>query len=75
MIQIAIFEDVQVRTLQYLDSIFKWDNLEKVKFYKGLPEILALMPKRIKIDRVMSELANEFVQPDMVPFVLPNYLL
>lgn len=73
--KLNIFEDVQVRTLQYLDSLFKWDNLEKVKFYKGLPEILEILPKRIKIDRVMDELAKEFVQPDMVPFVLPNYLL
>lgn len=46
-----------------------------VKFYKGLPEILALMPKRVKVDRIMSELAKEMNHPDMVPFVLPNYLL
>lgn len=51
------------------------DSLEKVKFYKGLPEILELMPKRVKVDRIMSELAKEFVNPEMTVFVLPNYLL
>lgn len=50
------------------------DSLEKVKFYKGLPEILELMPKRVKVDRIMSELAKEFVNPEMTVFVLPNYL-
>ena len=73
--KLALFEDVQVRTLQYLDSIFKMDSLEKVKFYKGLPEILELMPKRVKVDRIMGELAKEFVNPEMTVFVLPNYLL
>lgn len=73
--KLALFEDVQVRTLQYLDSIFKMDSLEKVKFYKGLPEILELMPKRVKVDRIMSELAKEFRNPEMTVFVLPNYLL
>lgn len=30
------FDDIGVKTLNYLDSIFQWDNLEKSKFYKGL---------------------------------------
>lgn len=30
--KLSIFDDVQVKTLQYLDSIFKWDNLEKGNF-------------------------------------------
>lgn len=29
------FDDIGVKTLNYLDSIFQWDNLEKSKFYKG----------------------------------------
>lgn len=33
------------------------------------------MPKRVKLHRVVSSLAKEHVNPDMVPFVLPNILL
>lgn len=73
--KLAIFEDVLVRTLQYLDALYQWDNLQKSKFYKGLPEIMSQMPLRVKLDRVVPYLAREFVNPDMVPFVLPNVLL
>ena len=37
--------------------------------------MLSRMPKRVKLNRVVSSLAKEFVNPDMVPFVLPNILL
>ncbi|KAI1296515.1 SCY1-like protein 2 [Halotydeus destructor] len=73
--KLAIFEDVLVRTLQYLDSLYQWDNLQKSKFYKGLPEIMSQMPLRVKLNRVIPCLAKEFMNPDMVPFVLPNVLI
>lgn len=73
--KLHIFEDVLVKTLQYLDSLYQWDNLQKSHFYKGLPEVLSRMPKRVKLNRVVSSLAKEYVNPDMVPFVLPNILL
>lgn len=73
--KLAIFEDVLVRTLQYLDALYQWDNLQKSKFYKGLPEIMSQMPLRVKLDRVVPSLAKEFMNPDMVPFVLPNVLI
>ena len=66
-----IFEDILVRSLQYLDTLFQFDNLERSKFYKGLPEIMKSMSKRIKLNRVFSCIINEFINPDMVPFVLP----
>lgn len=72
--QTAIFEDILIRTLEYLDSLFQWDNLEKSKFYKGLPEIMVRMPLRVKMNRVVPCLIRELVNPDMVPFVLPNLL-
>lgn len=72
--QTAIFEDILIRTLEYLDSLFQWDNLEKSKFYKGLPEIMVRMPLRVKLNRVVPCLIRELVNPDMVPFVLPNLL-
>lgn len=34
--KLHIFEDVLVKTLQYLDALFQWDNLQKSQFYKGI---------------------------------------
>jgi len=32
-------------TLQYMDSLFQQDNLQKSKFFKGLPKIILKLPK------------------------------
>jgi SCY1-like protein 2 len=69
------FDDVGVKTLSYLDSLFQWDNLQKSKFYKGLPQIIQKLPHRISMFRILPCLSKEFVNPPMVPFVLPNVLL
>ena len=42
--------------------------------YKGLPTVLPKLPSRVCIHRVFPCLAKEFVNPDMVPFVLPSSL-
>lgn len=34
--KLQFFEDVLVKTLQYLDALYQWDNLQKSQFYKGL---------------------------------------
>ncbi|KAI5699848.1 hypothetical protein M8J75_009780 [Diaphorina citri] len=68
------FDDIGVKTLNYLDSIFQWDNLEKSKFYKGLPQIMEKLPHRINTNRILPCLMKEFINSSMVPFVLPNVL-
>ncbi|KAI2665294.1 SCY1-like protein 2 [Labeo rohita] len=68
MTKIPFFDDVGAMTLQYFDSLFQRDNLQKSQFYKGLP-------KRVIVYRILPALTSEFVNPDMVPFVLPNVLL
>lgn len=73
--KLPFFDDVQIKTLSYLDSLFQWDNLQKSKFFKGLPQIIQKLPPRINMYRVLPCLVNEFVNPQMVPFVLPNVLL
>lgn len=71
--QISYFDDIAVKTLNYLDTSFQWNNLQKSKFYKGLPPILADMPHRINLQHILPCLVREFVNPQMIPFVLPNF--
>lgn len=33
--KLHLFDDVLVKTLQYLDALYQWDNLQKSQFYKG----------------------------------------
>ncbi|KAL1473607.1 hypothetical protein MTO96_021899 [Rhipicephalus appendiculatus] len=73
--KLKFLEDVGVKTLQYLDSLYQWDNLQKSHVYKGLPQVLAQMPKRVALHRVLPCLVKEYANPDMVPFVLPSVLL
>ncbi|RZF40005.1 hypothetical protein LSTR_LSTR002408 [Laodelphax striatellus] len=73
-IKTEFFEDVGVKTLNYLDSLFQWDNLQKSQFYKGLPQIIDKLPHRVCLYRVIPCLVKEFINPTMVPFVLPNVL-
>ncbi|KAM6961663.1 SCY1-like protein 2 isoform 1-T1 [Tautogolabrus adspersus] len=75
MTKIPFFDDVGAVTLQYFDSLFQRDNLQKSQFYKGLPKVLPKLPKRVVVYRILPALNSEFVNPDMVPFVLPNVLL
>lgn len=64
-----------MKTLHYLDQLFQWDNLQKSKFYKGLPQVIQKLPHRINVHRILPCLVKEFVNPPMIPFVLPNILL
>lgn len=44
-LQIPFFDDVGAVTLQYFDTLFQRDNLQKSQFYKGLPKVLPKLPK------------------------------
>lgn len=73
--QIPYFDDFGVKTLSYLESLYQWDNLQKSKFFKGLPQILEKFPERINRKQILPCLIKEFVNATMIPFVLPNVLL
>ncbi|XP_055586493.1 SCY1-like protein 2 [Uranotaenia lowii] len=75
LMKVPFFDDVGVKSLGYLDSLFQRDNQEKAKFYKGLPQIIERLPLRINLLRVLPCLIKEFVHHTMIPFVLPNVLL
>ncbi|XP_069132809.1 SCY1-like protein 2 isoform X2 [Argopecten irradians] len=72
--KIPFFEDVGCMTLQYMDSLFQRDNLQKSQFFKGLPKIISKLPKRVSLQRILPPLQKECVNPEMVPFILPNIL-
>ncbi|XP_012525156.2 SCY1-like protein 2 [Monomorium pharaonis] len=73
-IKIEYFTDIGVKTLNYLDKLFQWDNLQKSQFYKGLPQLLKQLPHRVVLHRVLPALYKELVNPPMIPFVLPSIL-
>lgn len=72
--KIEYFMDIGVRTLNYLDKLFQWDNLQKSQFYKGLPQVMKQLPHRVVLHRVLPCLYKEFVNAPMIPFVLPSIL-
>ncbi|CAF3421653.1 unnamed protein product [Rotaria sp. Silwood1] len=73
--KIPFFEDVGTKTLEYLDSLFQVDNLQRSMFYKSLPQVIDKLPMRVNLQRIASALELEFINPEMVPFVLPNMFL
>ncbi|XP_012216452.1 SCY1-like protein 2 [Linepithema humile] len=73
-IKIEYFADIGVKTLNYLDKLFQWDNLQKSQFYKGLPQLMKQLPHRVILHRVLPALYKELVNPSMIPFVLPSIL-
>ena len=75
VMKIPFFDDVAVKTLEYLDSSFQQDNLQKSMFYKSLPQIIDKLPQRVCLQRIIPCLEQEFINPDMIPFLLPNIFL
>lgn len=73
-VKIEYFMDIDVKTLNYLDKIFQWDNLQKSQFYKGLPQLLKQLPHRVILHRVLPALYKELFNPPMIPFVLPSII-
>ncbi|CAF1947799.1 unnamed protein product [Rotaria magnacalcarata] len=73
--KVPFFQDVAVKTLEYLDSLFQVDHIQRSMFYKSLPQVIDKLPMRVNLQRITSALELEFINPEMIPFALPNMFL
>ena len=72
---LAIFNDQQVQAIRDLDSQFAWDRLKKIDFFNRLRDILPDLSHQVKVNRIARSLFNEFVNSEMLPYVLPSILI
>ena len=50
--QVSYFEDVALQCLQCLDNIYQYDNLQRSKFYRNLPQIVNRLHKACSTDKI-----------------------
>ncbi|GFN83526.1 scy1-like protein 2 [Plakobranchus ocellatus] len=72
MAKIPFFEDMACIALQYIDTLYQRENIEKSNFFKGLPKVIEHLPKRVSQQRILPALFKEGHNANMVPFVLPS---
>ncbi|CAH8858530.1 unnamed protein product [Trichobilharzia szidati] len=68
------FEDASMSVLRSVDNMYQLDNLARSQFYKSLPNSIHTLPKRLCLYRVFPQIAEDFSNPHMVPFILPAVL-
>ncbi|KAK4470494.1 hypothetical protein MN116_005622 [Schistosoma mekongi] len=68
------FEDASMSVLRSVDNMYQLDNLARSQFYKSLPNSIHALPKRLCLFRVFPQIAEDFSNPHMVPFILPAVL-
>lgn len=72
MTKIPFFEDMACIALQYMDTLYQRENMEKSNFFKGLPKVIERLPKRVSQQRILPALFKEGINANMVPFILPS---
>lgn len=70
-----VFNDSQVQSIRDLDSQFAWDRLKKIDFFNRLRDTLPGLSHQVKVNRIAKTLFNEALNPDMLPYVLPNIMI
>lgn len=72
LLETSYFNDISVKTLQYLANILEKDDRSKLEFFKGLKSTFTkFTPKTLK-ERVLSVLLEELKHTVLVPIILPN---
>ncbi|KAH0500121.1 SCY1-like protein 2 [Microtus ochrogaster] len=74
MTKIPFFNDVGAVTLQYFDTLFQRDNLQKSQFFKGLPKVLPKLPKILliflqKMDLLLTKTPPDEIKNSVLPMV------
>ncbi len=44
LFKVPFFEDIATKTLEYLDSLFQVDSIQRSMFYKSLPQVIDKLP-------------------------------
>jgi hypothetical protein len=61
-VQVAYFDDVLVKALNYFETLCQMDNAQKAQFFKGLPQILPQFPN------VRIQLTNNYNNTNLACF-------
>ncbi|XP_055375118.1 SCY1-like protein 2 [Condylostylus longicornis] len=72
---VSFFNDMEVKSLTHLDSLYRLDNLEKSKFLKGVGDVIRAFPLRVNLQIILPNLVKEYINPQMIPFVLQNVFI
>ncbi|KAI0987932.1 hypothetical protein GJ496_011987 [Pomphorhynchus laevis] len=65
-------DEMALKALDYIDCLFQVDNLQRSMFYKSLLPLIPSLPSKIKLLRLMSAFELEFINCDIMPYVMPN---
>ena len=57
--RVPYFDNIQLLTLRYIDTLVQKDDVSKAQFMKGLPKVLPSLPRRILINKVPSTAKKE----------------
>ncbi|KAI8806989.1 kinase-like domain-containing protein [Cladochytrium replicatum] len=69
------FDSVLVNTIRFLESFVEKGNVDKAQFLKGLVKIVPQFSKKTVYRKILPLLLQEFKDPAIVPFILPNVFL
>lgn len=72
LLELPYFNDVSIRTLQYLHGILEKDDKSKAEFYKGLKSTFSSFSHNVLEERVLPILLQELRNTIFIPLILPN---
>uniref|UniRef100_A0A0N4ZT31 Protein kinase domain-containing protein n=1 Tax=Parastrongyloides trichosuri TaxID=131310 RepID=A0A0N4ZT31_PARTI len=70
--KLVYFDTIQIKTLNYFESLMQMDHNQKIIFFKGLLQVFDSFPKRTLFQKVLPFLSGEFSTHQLIPFILPS---
>jgi SCY1-like protein 2 len=71
LLQSSYFNDINIRSIAFLNSLMEKDDATKASFFKGFLTLLPNFTPRIIQQKVIPPLMMELKNLAMAPFVLP----